>query len=1640
MSNKSIEAILRLNTEPFEGSLATTRKSVNTFKNSMLNMGKESKTVESGIYNIQKALNILIPYLNRFINLTQQTKVFNSFANGLKHMSEAVMNLSNVTKSSQVGMIRIKEIINAWSNAAKGLTVNIRGNISTEQQETSTLNQLRNSYESTYASHVKLSRAVQQYDKALEVALPTQRQMITLGMGINASEREEASAHTQTANAVEKETNAKNRNVSATQRQTSANKMLGNSLSSLRMGLTMVGSMIAYNFIHKLGQATTETINAKSEMNGYFQMLKFSKSQVADFNSELDKTIQKFPRLNKYALGETISSIGVEFELTTAEMKKAMPVVSMITSEYLRAGRNVNEASLAVKDILQGEFQRLSRETGVKGDQLKEAGWSGDKNDVMGLLEALDKVGKSRNWDTFVQKANSFNDAVLIMQNRFGEWSADMVERVQPTIVSVFNMIMETAQKFSGVLDGVLNWLGGDGIEQSIVKWGGLATAITGVTTALIVYRTGANLTQIVKMGLLKSITASIFGLEAETVAEYGLRTAIVSTITGIEAETLANEENVVSSRARLVAITSTITGLEAEEVAQIGVTKSLLASLMGLDMATLKEYGFSVALAQATTQMEAQKLASMSLIKRIGLITATMGPAIAIVGAFALAFGGLAIQMNDSAKQMKKFNDTVKNGKSIIQDAKDKVQGYEERQESLKKQLSEATEGTGKYYEIQKKLNAVNRDITVSNENLKNSIKAVETAVSSKAHYEEALTDMSIEHQGNLADAYMRAGYSAQQSYEMASESLIDAQEGAEQLRVTLQRIKRLQEKGEQNTNYLLGTYTESGVDLEDPETKKHLNDAVSLNEKMQKAMEKGLTDESFMGRIDGWLSYYQYQLESWINNIGATVQSGNWGAVFENVWKGIAHGFADLPILKDFWGWIYEQIGVNDLKGTGWEGLSKALEGVATFIPEALFDAISNVFSSGLSGQPLEIPVISEWLDSVFIQPFTTLGDRIMECLVNIGTYDYLGEFLKTWGLEDFDFGTWVNDKITIPLATAFFNNILSIPLVQDFMQLFGLVNGDNSGSSQKGSDLGEAFKTAIEDKIRSIPIVGDIAQMLGLIPSQNSNAHDKGHGIGSNLDQGTQGGMGNMGSKIIQEFQDALSGIGGLGQQAYNTARDWAGQLWEGANSVLQRASPGFFHDQFKAEFGTDIPNAINEASVDAYAVGQNYATQLRDGVGSVTSNVGLEGMVQNYETDAQIVADSSQMMGINTTTAFNDMGLAINQTTSQMESNVVNSYTAMDIKQSSLLSNMKTRNTSAYNEMYLKSNQSLLQMRDSTSNITTQMTHAWNLMKDNIVRSATQLQNDSTVHFTNLSNVIGSFYRKIQNPSSWGSGSSSLTSSSARPRVGRAIAKTVFHGAGPSKYGGSSTMTIGALKNMLCPNGDCSGIFDGYNVTDIVNVNDFLRSIGGEHGFGWGDWNGTHYSHIKGRSDTWSTGSPVINLAGGIPTSSKFTVGEFSNGSPKISFGEFQSMAGSIFSAIPYKHYMDSSWKGSWLGALQSGACNCSDGADALIAFANSCGYSGYKQWGTWDGEGHFWAVINGVPMDTTAWQKGYGWKSPKVSGYGPSNTTTTAKANNVTVNVSINGNVYGVDDLNSKIEDGIDKGLQKHFNKSYSLGI
>ena len=340
-----------------------------------------------------------------------------------------------------------------------------------------------------------------------------------------------------------------------------------------------------------------------------------------------------------------------------------------------------------------------------------------------------------------------------------------------------------------------------------------------------------------------------------------------------------------------------------------------------------------------------------------------------------------------------------------------------------------------------------------------------------------------------------------------------------------------------------------------------------------------------------------------------------------------------------------------------------------------------------------------------------------------------------------------------------------------------------------------------------------------------------------------------------------------------------------------------------------------------------------------------------------------------------------------------------------------------------------------MKDSVKGVIDQMTQAWTTMKDKILDSAKLIYDGVKKKFDDVGNTLKDFFSKLQDPSKWGAGHPSM-SRSPRPATARRLFGRVT-----TMGGGSSRKSGAGISPYTKPNQKVrlSDLVDSIGGNKEVTLSDFL-SMFSEHGFGSWSFHEPTKNYIFNKGKQWKSGSPTIKGIGTID--SHYQVERFWSGQPKFTWDEFLSVAEAIFSQIPYKFYYDSEWKGSWVGALLSGALNCSDGAEALIALASVFGFGGGTKVHTTtkDGIGHFYANINGHNLDTTNFQNSGSWSPlggagtpPRRRGAGFGQTV------HVTVDMS-NSTVYGVDDLDDRIADGVDKGLQRHMNDPYTVAI
>lgn len=486
---------------------------------------------------------------------------------------------------------------------------------------------------------------------------------------------------------------------------------------SMKTIMAAFGGMALWGFASDLIEGAKESYKAKSEMESLLnQNSHVDASGQKEFNEQLDETVNQFKRINKYSLGETAASIGMEFNLNGKQMAKSLDAIAMIQSEYARAGRTDQEAALAVKDILQGEFRRLSMETGIGEEELTgKYGWSGEKEDIEGLMDALRKAGKDRHWDLFAEKATSVGDIVNITKSRFSEFGADLISNIEPMLVGGFNGIIEIIDSVKGAFEGMSSI----GKLTTVAGVGG--GAFMGISTALMVLKRNMGLADMATIGWGKSFMTALMGLNKTDVALHGFNKTLLATISGTDAATVANNGFGKSLVAKLL-------GLNQNKVATMGLSKALVAH-----KAALKGESLALSYAELNSMKLSQKLAylagNMSLAdaKSAGLgkslravVTSTKLLRIAVLGLTGVAilswFAGVVAYTERCKKAMDNFNNILSNGSKISENAQKDIDRYTDK-------LAGLTEGTKKYNKVASRLETAKlnkKDIDAANELLK--------------------------------------------------------------------------------------------------------------------------------------------------------------------------------------------------------------------------------------------------------------------------------------------------------------------------------------------------------------------------------------------------------------------------------------------------------------------------------------------------------------------------------------------------------------------------------------------------------------------------------------------------------------------------------------------------------------------------------------------------------------------------------------------------------------------------------------------------------------------------------------------------------------------------------------------------------
>lgn len=449
-------------------------------------------------------------------------------------------------------------------------------------------------------------------------------------------------------------------------------------LLSLKMIFTAMGGMALWGFATEIAEGVKETFSAKNEIEAQLrQNKKVDASGIQYFNEQLTELTKTYKKVNKYSIGETVSAIGLEFDLNAKQMAESLDVVSMIQSEYIRAGRKESEAALAVKDILQGEFQRLSRETGVGKEELIAYGWDEDKTNVEGLMNALRKAAKDRHWDIFAKKATSLNDVMTILKSRMNETGADILQSVTPMVVEGFNMIIGAVEWLQKSFNGL------GPLWKNLALFGGGGALFTGILTALPMVTKGMGLAQISTIGWAKSLATAALNLNKAEVAQYGFRKALAAVISGTKANDLANIRSTKAIMGRLLGVKQSVLAEKGYMTALVH-SKGILKNHTGAtNLAKISSMGLAQKVAYLTNNMKLQDAQALGTGKAI-LKTATSFKVLkmAILGVTGIAlvawFSSVAAQAEQTKKNIEAFNEISASGYDKLADARKQADSYQ--------------------------------------------------------------------------------------------------------------------------------------------------------------------------------------------------------------------------------------------------------------------------------------------------------------------------------------------------------------------------------------------------------------------------------------------------------------------------------------------------------------------------------------------------------------------------------------------------------------------------------------------------------------------------------------------------------------------------------------------------------------------------------------------------------------------------------------------------------------------------------------------------------------------------------------------------------------------------------------------------
>lgn len=748
----------------------------------------------------------------------------------------------------------------------------------------------------------------------------------------------------------------------------------------------------------------------------------------------------------------------------------------------------------------------------------------------------------------------------------------------------------------------------------------------------------------------------------------------------------------------------------------------------------------------------------------------------------------------------------------------------------------------------------------------------------------------------------------------------------------------------------------------------------------------------------------------------------------------------------IGDAWKWLQEVTKpvVDWLKGIWVEIFPESATGQWD-VTRAIIEAIG--FAFNMLTIPLRTVIgILQMLYPYMLQLYQTV-------LVPLGSF-LVSVFTPVWQLLQ---SIWVQiAPMILSMVNAFVmfaNGQMSLPgLIQNVMSnlwnIYTTILGNIVGAVvswagkivSRGVNAAVRFVVGIATRIASLPgrFSSYLYSVVNRIISAGHSWVSNGVSAAGRMVSGVITNVSQLPGKVYTEFMNIGSRIMSAGGQLVQKAKEIGKSIVKGLLGAMGIHSPGIIQEKVVSEFvnmigrvGNKVKSAHDTANELGAAIVEGFGTptletdvsNLLPNVDAVKTQVGVQAELSKPTVNIQSVdtnVDTSTLKESNSEIIGSFDNLAVttgnalqtivdkdkkayeairNNDNTQLSAMTTNLQSKMSNMTNNVRTNMDAivnKNKTGMNTVKNTTKTQLDSMVTKTKQANAKMINSWKIMQTGIVSAADRIKSDSTTHFNKLSSTIGSFYRKLQNPSGFGAGPGNGSISKGKPlrrnssngfkNITNAIRKAQLpQYLSLSQIKSNPLISSDNIGNYITT----SGKNNKFSVPDLIRSGNIKIPIGLEdlknRGAGWTTGVSKHVQKIKDTSKNWGMKGPKI--IGKYQTSHGFKVKEFLNGTPKIDFSTFKQMAEDVFSQCHYDFYYDSNKYGSWQNAFRIGLMNCSDSSDALIAMAHSMGLPASKVHGHWGKTGHFWANVAGHKMDTTGWMNQRNW-TPAASHAGP----------------------------------------------------